>query len=62
MEHAKQAFVASGIPKLHFVKSAEKDLGRYGALVQHLDFTTIRRVHKDLSQLEREVRQICFAY
>ena len=27
LEHAKQAFVSSGIPKLHFVKSTDKDLG-----------------------------------
>ena len=29
LEHAKQAFVAGGIPKLHYVKSAasDKDLG-----------------------------------
>ena len=27
LEHTKQAFVAGGIPKLHFVKSTYKDLG-----------------------------------
>ena len=27
LEHAKQAFMASEIPKLHFVKSTDKDLG-----------------------------------
>ena len=26
LEHAKQAFVASGITKLHFIKSTDKDL------------------------------------
>ena len=29
LENAKQAFVAGGIPKLHFVKSTEKDLDRW---------------------------------
>ena len=27
LEHATQAFVAGGIPKLHFVNSTDKDLG-----------------------------------
>ena len=27
LEHAKQAFFTSGIPKFYFVKSTEKDLG-----------------------------------
>ena len=39
LEHAKQAFVAGGIAKLHFVKSTDKDLGGW----KRKDYNVMRK-------------------
>ena len=46
LEHAKQAFVSCGIPKLHFVKSTDKGLGGW----KRKDYYDILKFASDCKQ------------